>query len=68
MTEVQKLTQQAIQAAKNNDAILCYELTNKINDLLEIEELTKELIQAAKDDDTISCYELTKRINDIKER
>ena len=70
MTKVQKqieeLTKQIVQAAKDNNDILVTQLGDKINDLREIEELEKELVQAAKDNDTVTCVSIIKKIETLK--
>tara|TARA_R110000787_G_scaffold181600_1_gene293651 strand:- start:445 stop:666 length:222 start_codon:yes stop_codon:yes gene_type:complete len=64
--QIEELTKQVVQAAKDNNDYLVTKIGNKINDLREIEELTNELIQSAKDDDTVSCVSIIKKIQTLK--
>lgn len=70
MTEVQKqieeLTTQVVQAAKDGDVMLVTQLGNQINDLREIQELEKELVVVANDGDTVSAVSISNKINELK--
>ena len=65
--QIEELTKQVVQAAKDNNQILVTQLGDKINDLREIEDLEKELVQAVNDNDNISAIAISNKINKLKE-